>query len=145
MSYLLDTNVLRSPLSRDPAPELEAWLAARDAQDLYTCTIVIGEVAYGIGRLPPGRRRQALQAWLRHLTDHAFAGRILPFDQDAALAFGLLASSARAQGHHPGAQDAQIAAIALVTGMTLATRNLRHFTIFEGLGLRVVDPFSGPE
>ena len=43
-------------------------------------------------------------------------------------------------GRNPGTADAQIAATARARGMSLATRNTKHF---EGLGLDLIDPWSG--
>ena len=58
--YLLDTNAIID-LMRS-APRIENWMAELDPRDrVVTCTIVRGEVLFGIARLPEGRRRAELQ------------------------------------------------------------------------------------
>ena len=76
---------------------------------------------------------ERLQAWLGTIVD-AFAERILPLDTDAAQVWGHL--SVPNPDH---ALDKQIAAIALVNDLTLVTRNVADF---EGLGVRLKNPFE---
>jgi len=60
MTYLLDTNAI-SDLMR-ASPRIENWMAGLGSGDrLVTCTIVRGEVLFGIGKLPDGRRRDELK------------------------------------------------------------------------------------
>jgi predicted nucleic acid-binding protein len=60
MTCLLDTNAI-SDLMR-AAPRIENWMAGLDKDDrVVTCTIVRGEVLFGIGKLPGGRRRTELE------------------------------------------------------------------------------------
>jgi predicted nucleic acid-binding protein len=67
-----------------------------------------------------------------------FAGRILPFDSDAALVYARIAAERRRSGRPISQFDAQIAAIARSGGAKLATRNVSDF---DGCGLVVVDPW----
>jgi predicted nucleic acid-binding protein len=69
-----------------------------------------------------------------------FAGRVLPFDMDAARSFSSLAANRPRRGRPMAEFDAQIAAIALVHGATLATRNVGDF---KDCGVRVVNPWVG--
>jgi predicted nucleic acid-binding protein len=58
--YLLDTNAI-SDLMR-AAPRIENWMAGLDQGDrVVTCTIIRGEILFGIARLPSGRRRTELE------------------------------------------------------------------------------------
>jgi toxin FitB len=67
------------------------------------------------------------------------AGRVLPFDSDAALAYPEIAAG-RKRGGKPISQiDAQIAAVVRSRGARLATRNVRDFA---ACGITVVDPWS---
>jgi predicted nucleic acid-binding protein len=60
MTYLLDTNAV-SDLMR-AAPQTENWMAGLNPGDrVVTCTIVRGEILFGIARLPRGRRRSELE------------------------------------------------------------------------------------
>jgi toxin FitB len=67
-----------------------------------------------------------------------FRGRILPFDEPAALAYGEIVAEARAQGRRPQAGDAQIGAVARCHGLAVATRDVGGFA---HLGIEIVDPW----
>jgi hypothetical protein len=69
-----------------------------------------------------------------------FGDRILTFDDRGARAFSQIASSRRRQGKPMSEFDAQIAAITRVHAATLATRNPY---VFEGCGVRLVNPWEG--
>jgi predicted nucleic acid-binding protein len=68
-----------------------------------------------------------------------FQGRVLPFDEEAAVIFGDLFGRARAAGRTPQLGDAQIAAVACKHGFTIATRDVRGFA---HLGVPIVEPWS---
>ena len=60
VTYLLDTNAI-SDLMRKGAP-IETWMANLKTSDrIVTCTIVRGEILFGISRLPLGKRREELE------------------------------------------------------------------------------------
>ena len=63
---------------------------------------------------------------------------MLPLDAEAAHETGLLIDRARATGHAPGFADLAIAGIAAARGLTILTRNLRHFA---PLGVAAIDPY----
>ena len=138
--YLVDTNVIsaRAP-SRVLLPDLAAWMDAHSA-DLFLSTVTIAEIEDGIAKAKrEGATRKArdLTAWLETVL-HLYAARILPFDLATARLAGGLSDRARGQGHAPGFADIIIAATAQHHGLTILTRNLRHF---EPLGVAVHDPF----
>lgn len=64
-----------------------------------------------------------------------FAGRVMPFDSAAAIAF----ADRRAAGQPISFPDCLIAATARAHGGPLATRNVGDF---EGCGVRVIDPWD---
>jgi hypothetical protein len=136
MKYLLDTCVLSEIINPAPSPEVGSWVKARDADDLFTSAVVAGELRYGIERLTSGRKRVLLEEWFEATVAAGLAGRILPLDYHVALSWGAL----RAKYPNAKIADAQIAATALVHGLTLATRNVRDFA-FDGLA--VFNPWEG--
>ena len=110
--------------------------AAENDEAYYLSSITIGELRRGVDRIRlRGDIVQAatLEAWLGAVLED-YAHRILPLDADAAQIWGRL----RVPDPEP-AIDKQIAAIALVNDLTLATRNARDFDV---PGLSVVNPFS---
>ncbi len=67
------------------------------------------------------------------------AGRVLPFDTDAALAFREIAAGRKLKGKPISQIDAQIAAIVRSRGARLATRNGRDFA---DCGIDLLDPWG---
>lgn len=136
---VLDTNVVSELMKRDPYPAVFAWASSHPSVDVFTTTITMAEVLYGIERLPHGKRRNELLREAESIFAEDFAGRILAFDESAARMFAVIAARRRAQGRPIHEPDAQIAAIARVHGATLATRNMGDF---EGCGVRLVNPWE---
>ena len=58
---------------------------------LFTTTITQAEILYGIALLPAGKRREELSQAAQLMFSEDFAGRVLPFDQAAAIAFANIA------------------------------------------------------
>ena len=134
---LVDTNVLSELTKPKPEDRVVAWLEVNEPA-LAAPTIALAELRYGIERLPPGRRRSSLQQFWRTTRDR-FRGRIFSFDERAAETYGKIAAVAERAGRRLNVQDGQIAAIALVHGMTVATRNADHF---KAAGVAIVNPWE---
>jgi toxin FitB len=137
---VLDTNVVSEPRRPRPDSKVLAWLADQAPKSLFLTATVVGELGVGVMTLPGGRRRSSMEAWLAGLLEKQFAGRVLPYDVEAALAFASLVAVARARGREPKLSDAQIAAVAQVNDMGVATRNVADF---EPLGVAVINPWEG--
>lgn len=136
---LLDTNVISELMRPRPDPGVERWIAAKMATDLYISAITEAELRYGVEILSTGQKRQQLQAALSGMLEEDFAGRILPFDSAAAIAYAAIAADRR-RGARPISQmDAQIAAIARSIGAPLATRNVADF---DNCGIVILNPWS---
>ena len=135
---ILDTNVVSELMRPGPAPAVLGSLSQYSAEELYSSSITLAEILYGIELLPAGKRKADLLAGSERLFKVVLGGRILPFDESAAQAFSHVAAGRRAAGRPISELDAQIAAIASVHGATLATRNTADF---EGCGIRVVNPW----
>lgn len=135
---VLDTNVLLEALRPAPHPHVRAWLTRQPAASLFTTTVSQAEMHYGLALLPPGRRRDSLNAAIESIFDVDFAGRVLPFDSPAAFAFATIAASCRRAGQPIAPLDAQIAAIAQSRNAPIATRDAAGFA---GCGVPVIDPW----
>ena len=137
---VLDTNVVSELMRPLPTPAVEAWVADRPAATLFLSAVSEAELLYGIAIMPAGQRRDGLETDVDAMLREVFAGRVLPFDSDAARAYAGIAASCRAAGRPVSQFDAQIAAIARSRGMAVATRNIRHF---EGMAVDIIDPWKG--
>src|SRR5215831_17658295 len=122
-----------------PAAAVFAWVAAQPRAMLYTTSLNKAEILYGIAALPDGRRRAALAAAAEAMFTDDFAGRVLPFDEEAAVHYAEIVAARRREGRLTEAFDAQIAATARVAGADLATRNLGDFV---GCGVTLVNPWE---
>lgn len=137
---VLDTNVVSELMRPAPAPEVLAWLDAQNPEQLWLCSVVVAELLVGVRRLDDGRRKQALAQAVGDMLEQDFAGRVLPFDVEAASAYAALVTRREREGRPVAMADAQIAAICLAHGASLATRNHKHF---EGLEVPLLTPWQG--
>lgn len=137
---LLDTNVLSELTKPRPSARVVAWLEVNEPL-LAVPAIALAELRYGIARLAPGRRRSSLLRFWQMTCDR-FRGRIFSFDERAAEVYGDVATRAEQDGARLNVADGQIAAIALVHGMRVATRDIGGF---KASGVSVVNPWDAPE
>jgi tRNA(fMet)-specific endonuclease VapC len=117
-------------MSKTPDPAILERLDAHGPE----CAIaapVWHELTYGCRRLPKGRRRAALEAYLRDVVHGSFP--ILAYDEAAAAWHGEERARLEALGRPAPFVDGQIAAIAHVNGLVLATTNHKDFARFRGL------------
>jgi len=140
--YLVDTNVISqaAPTRKPEAASLVDWMDAH-SNDLFVSAITIAEIESGIAKLRrEGARRKAanLTEWLEVVL-HLYSERVLDVDVSVARVLGPLSDRTRAIGKPPGLADLIIAATAIEHGLTILTRNVKHFA---PLGVKVHDPFS---
>ncbi len=136
---VLDTNVISELMRVEPAPAVLDWIARQSSASLFTTAVAQAEIHYGLALLPDGKRRNALRDAAKAMFEEDFAGRILPFDSDAAVAYAAIAASRRAAGKPIAQFDAQIAAVVRSRGARLATRNARDF---DDCGTEIEDPWT---
>ncbi|HEY1660019.1 MAG TPA: type II toxin-antitoxin system VapC family toxin [Candidatus Sulfotelmatobacter sp.] len=135
---ILDTNVLSALMLRVPEPIVAAWLDRQPEASIWTTSITLFEIRFGLEAMPFGRRQAALLEDLNKLLvsiDH----RITSFDADAAHHAGVLMASRKREGRPRELRDTMIAGIVLSRHATLATRNIRDF---DDVGAKLVDPWD---
>ena len=137
---VLDTNVLSEVIRLAPSPKVLRWLGEQNRESVFTTAVTQAEMLYGLESLPAGKRRTLLNSALERMFAEEFPGRILPFDPDAAQAFGQIVARRDALGRPISQFDGMIAAIARSRRATLATRNMADF---QECGLKIVDPWAG--
>jgi toxin FitB len=136
---LVDTNVLSAMMRVADEPAVERWFDAQPPESMWTTTITIFEIRFGLALLAPDRRRDRLNDAFDRAITEIFGGRVLPFDRTAAETAAALAARQRQIGRPVEIRDIQIAGIAAARKAILATRNTRHF---ENLGIALVDPWQ---
>ena len=107
---------------------------------LFLSVLTVAEIEDGIAKLRRERavRKSAdLTSWLETVC-HLYGDRVLAFDAPTARIAGAISDRARGQGHAPGVADIIIAATAQRHGLTILSRNLKHFL---PLGVAAIDPF----
>ena len=135
--YLLDTNVISNVIKPNPSPALLAWMAEQNDVDLFISALTVAEIQHGVLEKPKGRKRTALETWFTgpEGPQALFAGRVLPFDEKAALVWARLMAEGTAKGRPRNALDMIIAAIAEANDCVVVTDNEKHFS-----GLKFINP-----
>lgn len=137
---VLDTNVVAELMRAEPAAPVVSWIRERRSgtERLFTTSITVAEIAYGIERLPRGRRKQTLKQAADELFN-GFRDQVLGFDVEAASMYATIVAARDRAGLPISGFDAQIAAVCKSHGATLATRNTKDF---EKTGVALYDPWQ---
>ena len=136
---VLDTNVISEPVKPLPDPLVVAWLDRQPKEALYLCAPVLMEVLLGVALLPGGKRKRGMATAIQALLANYFADRFLAFERQAAVTYASLSSRASARGYSISVGDCQIAAIAAVHGLAVATRDTAPF---RAAGVPIIDPWN---
>ena len=130
---LLDTVVVSELRKVRPNPRVIAWMRGLNEADVFLSVVTIGEVERGIRKLRDADFANTLTRWLEDLL-RFYGDRILPITPDIARRWGRLSADLGNEG-----ADLLVAATAAAHGLTVATRNVRHFA---PTGVPVFDPFK---
>jgi hypothetical protein len=135
--YLLATNIISNLIRPIPSNALVAWMAEQPDEDLCISSLTIAEIHRGILEKPAGRKRAELERWFSGPEGPRalFAGRVLPFDENAALIWARLMAQGTSKGRPRSPFDMIVAAIAEANGCTIVSDNEKHVA-----GLKVVNP-----
>ncbi len=136
---ILDTNILSAVMHDNPDSRVVSWLDSQPWESVWITAITVFEIRLGLSMLTKGKRRGKLEKAFQYALDHILEGRVLPFDEDAALFAGELAAGRRRPGRTVDMRDTQIAAIALVKRSAIATRNVKDF---QELAVPVINPWG---
>lgn len=138
--YLLDTNIVSNLVRPHPTPSLLDWMAEQNDNRLFIASLTVAEIQRGILELSVGRRRDELERWFAgpEGPQALFAGRVLSFDEKAALIWARLIAEGRLVGRPRSGLDMIIAAVAEANDCIIVTDNERHFA-----GMLFVNPVRG--
>jgi|SRR5271165_1166313 len=135
---ILDTNVLSALMRHIPDPLVVGWMDRQPRTSLWTTSVTVLEVQFGLQILPGGKRRSALIGAFDELLDR-IGQRVAGFDLEAAGHAGDLMALRHQKGRPVELRDTMIAGIVLARQATLATRNRQHF---QDAAVPLVDPWS---
>jgi predicted nucleic acid-binding protein len=134
---LLDTNIISNITKPVPSEALVRWMAGQADEDLFISSLTVAEIRRGILEKPAGRKRRELERWFSGPEGPLalFAGRVLPFDEKAALVWARLMAEGTAKRRPRSPLDMIIAAVADANNCVVVTENERDFA-----GLKVINP-----
>lgn len=123
MAYLIDTNVISEVRKGERANwGVRQFFAKAPTDSLFLPVQVLGEIRAGIAKTARGGKLEQARMydnWLEMLL-FDYADRVIDFDADCAQLWGGLLSH---QKKDPHTIDKQIAAMALISDMTVVTRD----------------------
>lgn len=137
--YLLDTNVvseLRKKSKMNAGVKAFVKKLRRDESDIFISVVTVGELRRGIELIrhrDDDKQAGQLEGWLNTLLEE-YGQNVLAFGPDEAQVWGRLRVP-----HHENALDKQIAATAIIYGLTVVTRNTKDFI---GTGVDLLNPFN---
>ena len=136
---VLDTNVLSALMLKVPDQPVVSWLDRQPAESVWTTSISVFEIRFGLTILDDGRRKDRLLNAFARVLEEELADRVLDFDRTTAEVTAALLAERRSAERTLEIRDAMIAGIIRARRATLATRNVRHFT---DTGTSIVDPWT---
>jgi hypothetical protein len=135
---ILDTNVLSALMRQVPDRHVITWLDRQARTSIWTTSVTIFEIQFGLRVLATGRRRTMLiEAFDEVLAK--IGQRVATFDAAAGLYAGNLMAVRHRKGRPVDLRDTMIAGITLAQHATLATRNIVHF---EDASIPLVNPWT---
>ncbi len=124
---VLDTNVISEIMLPRPDAGVVAWMNGQPGASLWTTSINIYEIRFGLEQMPVGKKRSALTSFFERWLHEVLQQRVVTFDAEAAGQAATLAAARKLGGRPGDARDTMIAGIALANHATLATRNVKHY------------------
>ncbi|MDR3000889.1 MAG: type II toxin-antitoxin system VapC family toxin [Fibromonadaceae bacterium] len=136
MKYLIDTNVLSEMTKSNPNKDVVKWFINAPDKDKFISVISIGEIIYGIEKLPNNPRKNKLSVWFNEIISEGFNERILDINASTMRTWGkMMAELPRSLQ----VQDTFIAATAIESNLTVVTRNVKDFS--DIAGLKILNPW----
>ena len=135
---ILDTNVLSALMRQTPDQSVVAWLDQQPRTSVWTTSVTVFEILFGLQIPEAGRRRSRLTAAFEE-TLARLGQRVVTFDVPAAGQASDLMAARHRKGRPGDLRDTMIAGIVLAQHATLATRNTAHF---EDAAIPLVNPWA---
>jgi predicted nucleic acid-binding protein len=134
---ILDTNVISELMHIAPHKNVVAWLDRQPRTSIWTTSITLLEVRFGLQIMASEKRRSALVQAFEVFLDK-IGHRIAPFDAVSAHEAADLMAFRQKKGRPGELRDTMIAGIVLAQHATLATHNAVHF---DDVSVPLVNPW----
>jgi predicted nucleic acid-binding protein len=135
---ILDTNVLSALMRQQPEEKVVTWLDRQPRTSIWTTSVTVLEIRFGLQILATGKRRTVLTEAFEELLAR-LGQRVVTFDVAAAGQVSDLMAARHRKGRPGDLRDTMIAGIVLAQHATLATRNTAHF---EDASIPLVNPWT---
>jgi toxin FitB len=135
---ILDSNVVSELMRPQPEQKVIAWLDRQPRASIWTTSITVFEIRFGLQIMPAGKRREIYAEGFANLLD-GIDQRVAPFDYEAAQQASALMASRKIKGRPRESRDTMIAGIVLSRHATLATR---YIPDFDDISSSLVDPWA---
>jgi tRNA(fMet)-specific endonuclease VapC len=140
LNYLIDTNIISEIISKKPNQNVINFLNNLNHNNIFLSVITIGEIKYGINRLPQSKRKLQLQDWFNELLVK-YKNNIIDINLHIMNTWADINSITKSQGISLSIMDSLIASSALYHNLILVTRNTKDFENISNLNL--INPFKG--
>ena len=138
MMLVLDTNVISELMKVEPDPQVISWLDSQSFDSVWTTSVSVFEISFGLNALPDGKRKRALRDAFDAMLAEELEHHVLDFDRAAANRAGEISAKLHRLGRPVEVRDVQIAGIVSVRHAILVTRNLKHF---QDTDISLVNPW----
>jgi len=138
MKYILDTNVISELTKTNPNPKVLDFLNSLEEEDIYLSSITIGEIYFGIQKLPHGKKKEKLLSWIENKLLPRFHHKVISIDTDVMLQWAILTNELKTKGMPLPIMDSLIGATCIAKNFTLITRNEKDF---QYINLKMINPF----
>ncbi len=128
MMYMLDTDICIYTIKRKPSQVLKRLETLQPGMVLMS-SITFAELMNG------AKKSNFVEDNIRRLEALSEIIEVIPFDKDAAIAYGNIRSDLEKRGMIIGGNDLLIAAHAVSRDLVLVTNNTREFSRVSGLQL----------
>ncbi len=136
---ILDTNVVSEIMRSRPDERIPRWLDQQPRTSIWTTSVTVFEIRFGLESMPASKRRIALMDSFESWLDEVIEQRIASYDETAARRSAELAAEKQKKGRPGELRDTMIAGIVLASHATFATRNVTHF---EEIAPSLVNPWE---
>jgi len=126
MKVLMDTCVISELIKTSPDRNVLTWFESTKEEDIYISSLTLGEIEYGISRLPDGKKKNDIASWFRNVKDQ-LREHTVPVTSEIALKWGVIRANIQKKGYEISVVDGIIAATSICGNFTLATRNISDF------------------